>query len=239
MFTIHSITQYVLDVLFPIHCLSCDREGEWLCLRCAKLVRLNSRQACPVCRQSRTGAVCSACRLKTPLDGLLVACDYDQPIVKTLTHSFKYLPVPSLVHPITSLMWQCLCQIKGDNWPDVLRNKQTIITPVPLHTRRFRNRGFNQSELIADELAHFVRLRVVQLLDRHRYTDSQMTLDRPDRLKNVVGAFTLAPDFEKMPENVIIIDDVATTGATLHECASVLKSHGAKTVWGFVVARGS
>jgi ComF family protein len=239
MITLKTIQQYILDILFPIHCLGCDREGEWLCGQCYKKIRLNTQQVCPVCRRPGTGKVCPGCKMNTALDGLLVTSDYEQLIVKNLIHTLKYLSIPSLAQPLASLTWQCLNQFKTNEWPSILRNKYTVITPVPLHNRKLRTRGFNQSKLIANELASLMRLTVVNLLIRTRHTKSQMSLDRHERLKNVIGAFSIRSEFEKMPENVIIIDDVATTLATLHECASVLKSHGVTTVWGIVVARGS
>ncbi|MFH1207312.1 MAG: ComF family protein [Patescibacteria group bacterium] len=239
MVSLHAIKQFILDILFPIHCLGCDQEGEWICDRCMKRIRLNARQACPVCRQPGMGDVCPGCRSKTALDGLLAVCDYDQPLVQACIHTLKYLAIPSLAPPIVVLMWRCLTQLSPLPKPSILSNKNTALTPVPLHARRLKNRGFNQSELIAKEIGRLAGLPSVELLVRTCYTESQMSLTRAERLKNVLGAFSIKSDFEKMPENVIIIDDVATTLATLHECASVLKSHGAKTVWGLVVARGS
>ncbi|MFA6553648.1 MAG: hypothetical protein WCT27_04435 [Patescibacteria group bacterium] len=142
----------------------------------------------------------------------------------------------ALAHTAAQIIWQCLKRLPTTN---AITAKPTILVPVPLHPRRLRNRGFNQSKLIANELGELLGAKVEDLLVRTRYTESQMSLARHERLQNVIGAFKMKNDFEKMPENVIIIDDVATTLATLHECASVLKSHGAKTVRGFVVARGS
>ncbi len=236
MISLQEIQQFILDTIFPIHCLGCDQEGLWLCANCLKTIRFNTQQACPICRQKKYGGVCSACRSKTSLDGLVVCCDYEQPLVKACIHTFKYSGVTSLADPIASLL---LLSIHSQSQPDIPLSNNGVLVPVPLHARRLKNRGFNQSKLIAEKVGIKLNMPVADLLIRARYTDSQMTLTREERLTNVIAAFTTKNHFEKIPENVIIIDDVATTLATLHECASVLKSHGAKTVWGLVFARGS
>jgi len=236
MFLFNTFKNFILDILFPVHCLGCDLEGDWMCQSCLQNVSLQTQQTCPICRIPGTGRVCPGCRRKTALDGLFVACHYEQPVVQACIHSLKYLGVVSLALPIATYLWH---HYKTSPTQSLFDGTYAALTPVPLHPRRRRYRGFNQSALIAKEFSKLANLSVSELLIRKRYTESQMTLSRPERLTNVVGAFACAPGFEKIPENVIIIDDVATTLATLHECASVLKSHGAKTVWGLVVARGS
>ncbi|MEK7524366.1 MAG: phosphoribosyltransferase family protein [Patescibacteria group bacterium] len=109
---------------------------------------------------------------------------------------------------------------------------------MPLHPRRHRFRGFNQSKILAQEIGKYWQSPVQEILKRHRYTPPQVELSRNNRLKNVRGAFSLIYGTRINPQaTYFLIDDVCTTGTTLRECARVLKHHGAQKVWGFVIAR--
>lgn len=111
-----------------------------------------------------------------------------------------------------------------------------VLTAVPLHNQKLRERGFNQSYLLARELSVRTGLKMSECLTRSRYTLSQTkTGSVGERRKNVSGAFSCDPDVKG--KRVILIDDVVTSGATLDECARVLKEAGALSVWGFTFAR--
>jgi ComF family protein len=120
------------------------------------------------------------------------------------------------------------------------RANNKIIIPVPLHVKRFRWRGFNQSELLADSIALHFKLPVEKtVLVRQKNNIPQVEVkDRKDRIENIKDAFICSSNEKVKDKTVILIDDVATTSATLGECAKALKSAGAKEVWGVVVARG-
>jgi ComF family protein len=107
---------------------------------------------------------------------------------------------------------------------------------VPVHPARQRERGYNQAELIALALARHARLAVCDPLVRTRETTKQHKLDRAGRLRNLQGAFAPRPG-SRVPQRVILVDDILTTSATLEACASVLREAGAKEVFGFTLAR--
>jgi ComF family protein len=117
-----------------------------------------------------------------------------------------------------------------------------IILPVPLHRRRQRERGYNQSALLAQQLGAAVQIPVrLDLLRRHRYTRSQTRLNPQQRSQNVHGAFSCdsrpgAPQ-AIAGQRLLLIDDVATTGATLLACAQVLRDKGARSIWALTLAR--
>ncbi len=121
------------------------------------------------------------------------------------------------------------------------------IIPVPLHPRRLRWRGFNQSlllaEHIAEELTPLLKIEVLDILSRARFNQPQMKIKNyQERLQNVKDIFTFRPDTDPSlikNKSILLVDDIATTGATLEECAKVLKSAGAKKVFAAVVARQS
>jgi competence protein ComFC len=120
-----------------------------------------------------------------------------------------------------------------------------IIIPVPLHKRKLRYRGFNQSQLLAnaisDNLAPPIKIRTADILERKKYNPAQMEIKNyQKRIENVKNIFSLRPDFDKiMLRNkiVLLVDDIATTGATLQECTKVLKENGVKKVFAVVAAR--
>ncbi|MFC1780234.1 ComF family protein [Patescibacteria group bacterium] len=121
--------------------------------------------------------------------------------------------------------------------------RKSMITFIPLNPWRKRSRGFNQAELLAVKLSKCQDVKCVKLLKRVRNTRKQVGLKRAERLNNLKEAFALNEKTAKQltakqKSKVIIVDDVMTTGATLEECAKVLKKAGIKEVYGLVVARG-
>ena len=113
-----------------------------------------------------------------------------------------------------------------------------VLTPVPLHPRRLRSRGYNQSALLAKELSKKLGLDMNQsLLIRPKNNQPQVSASRDERRENVQGSFRC--DGRADGRTVILVDDVATTGSTLSACAAVLKSAGASSVWCLVLARES
>lgn len=233
----------LLDALFPIFCLSCQKEGEWLCANCLAEMKILDFQVCPACEKNITdkGFLCPVCReaRKSRLDGLIAAVSYEDPALKKLVHNFKYRFVSDISRLLGKLILKAL--VRNDfPLPD-------LILPVPLHPRRLRWRGFNQSLLIAryisGELAPLMAIEIPDILERQKYNQPQMNVKNyKERLKNVKNIFALKrdanPDLIKN-KNILLIDDIATTGATLEECAKVLKSAGAKKVFAAVAARQS
>jgi ComF family protein len=110
------------------------------------------------------------------------------------------------------------------------------LVPVPVHAARERQRGYNQAALLADALATQARLPVRHILERRRATARQHGLGKAARLHNLRGAFALR-DGARIPQHVILVDDILTTSATLEACAQVLRDAGAAAVYGFAIAR--
>jgi ComF family protein len=113
-----------------------------------------------------------------------------------------------------------------------------LLVPVPLHRRRERERGFNQSAVLAGELAGRTHLEMREVLERRRYTATQTQLDRRRRRQNLRDAFVLRKNADVTDLNILLVDDVLTTGSTLDACAGVLREAGAASVRALTVARG-
>lgn len=144
-------------------------------------------------------------------------------------HDLKYHNIRALAVPLAGLM------------RDYLRTdpiQADVIMPVPLHPRRLRERGYNQSALLAREIARLTGMEPEEtILVRGRYLLPQArTGSVEERRRNVAGAFSLSAQGVQ-GKSVLVIDDVSTSGATLNECASVLKAGGARAVWGLTLAR--
>lgn len=224
---------FVLELLFPTLCQSCGAEGTYLCRVCAASVA-RAADACLECRKiSLLGKIHQECRgKKWNLEGVLVAASYQELGIRNLVWHLKYSGVTKIGELLAVLMVDYVVE---KDLADYFAGYAVV--PVPLHKRRLRLRGFNQAEVLANNFAQRLGLPYLPVLQKTRGTPRQVDLTKQDRLKNLDGAVACRPDVNLADKKIILIDDVATTGATLNECAKVLKNAGAAEVWGFVVAR--
>ncbi len=254
--------EFILDLIFPINCLGCGREGDWLCLTCSRSIELRRQFNCPICQKnSPWGRVCESCQGDSFLDGLWVPADYHQELLALLIQTYKYKFISDLGDPLSRIIKNFLDQLlvfKKTNDSNLLNQgldrhqlmrllgrsgifidfPSNLLVPVPLHPKRLKERGFNQSEILARELSRHFSLELgPAVLERCRYTTPQVELAASERKINILGAFVCSDPSVKN-KNVILVDDVFTTGATMQECAKVLKKSGASEVWGLVIARG-
>ncbi len=151
-------------------------------------------------------------------------------IVRDRIHQFKFGRRLEWVPPLVELL-QTTYETWGISPPG-------LIIPVPLHLNRLKERGFNQSALLAKELARRLDLQVsYEILVRKKWTEPQTRLNRAQRLKNVRGAFDATGRESVRDVKILLIDDVFTTGETLSECARTLKKKGASEVHALTVTR--
>lgn len=221
-----------LDIIFPKRCVECGRAGDYVCYDCAAKIEIIKTSTCAVCGKiSKYGQFCAACKVKRDikLSGLIVAASYDEGPTREMIHHLKYSGFTGLASLLSEIIYQ--------NLQNNLPKRQSVIVPVPLHKKREGLRGFNQSELIAKELSKKLNIPGGCAISRIKDTKTQVNLDRKQRKENLIGAF--ACDDKELVEgkDVLLIDDVATTLATLNECAKILQKAGAKKIWGVVVAK--
>lgn len=204
-----------LDLLFPKRCFGCREPGAFLCELC--LERLPRNRDFLV-RESWWA-----------LDGIFVIAPYaKQSLLQECIKAMKYHHAPDLAIRLGTWMGAHLelDELRADG-----------LIPIPLHPRRERARGYNQARLLAQGLAEVCGLSVCEPLVRVRATPPQAQLDREHRLRNLAGAFSVRLPSAVLNKKFILVDDVCSTGATLNECAQVLKAAGAAEVWGCVLAR--
>ncbi len=226
-----------LDCLFPINCLGCQKENHWLCSNCRQKIKTSTEQVCPKCEKNLTpdGKVCHHCRPDSPLDGLLVCASYQDRQLRQTIHNFKYRFVSDLAIPLGKILTE---KIGSSSIP-----LPDLILPVPLHPRRERWRGFNQSHLLAKQVSqnltpNFEISLDSKTLQRIRFTDSQMKIKNyQKRYLNLKNAFKIIDPEKIRQKRILLIDDIATTGATIFECAEVLREAGASEIFAVVLAR--
>jgi ComF family protein len=218
----------LLDLLLPPRCGGCRQPGSWLCAGCRARIRRLEEPLCARCGAELESAASCSCRGRLRhLGRLRAAAAYEGPLERCI-HRFKYEGWRVLARPLASLLEDRLA-VDGLAAP--------LVAAVPLHERRESERGYNQSALIARELARSLRMPApLTGLKRLRDTPPQVGLDRLRRRENVDAAFVWeAPPLHGQP--VLLVDDVATTGATLDACACALRRSGSGAVTGIVLAR--
>lgn len=205
---------FVMNLVFPQICAGCGVSGSSLCGECLRKLGEVFIQ----------GAIC--------VDGFTVffAAEHSE-LLKKVLHQFKYISDDVLAEALGMLLVMRMGKIIID--------APYVFTPIPLHYARERERGFNQSDLLAKVIVRELSGDVMHLLERKRETKIQATLSRKERIDNVKGAFGMRKNFiEKMPETVFVLDDVITTGSTFVECARVLRAAGVKRVYGIMLSHG-
>ena len=214
VFSLASVAlEYVAAALAPPHCASCDEPVPVLAAFCAACAATIERAPAPD-------------RADTPVAALVYGGAAARAVVR-----MKYGQRPDLARPLGDILWRAV-EPMAAAWAG------SIVVPVPLHAMRLAERGYNQSALIARGLARRLGAPMHALaLVRVRDTPRQAVLEREARLRNVVGAFAVAKPAAVAGRDVVLVDDVCTTGATLAAAGTALKEAGAQAVRGVVVAR--
>jgi competence protein ComFC len=217
-----------LDLLFPPQCGGCGKNGSRWCDECQERVMQLSGILCDVCGlpQDRSG-MCDLCLASRPHFRSLRAWTAFEPPVQHALHKLKYRRDVAMGDALAAQMTSF---VKELNWP------VDVIIPIPLGRQRMRERGYNQVAMIAKPLAMALEIRYAPSeLRRNKETRSQVGLSREERRRNVKEAFR--GGLGVVGKNVLIMDDVSTTGSTLSAGAEALYSAGAKDVYALTVAR--
>lgn len=238
---LHALSECVADWFYPRVCPACgqpsDRPGRHLCWACFQRVELHTQSLCSLCGHPAEGPVqhafvCGACEAAKPAFDKARAAGHFRGVLRELIHPFKYGQALWLKRDLADLLAGCLSAHFSAAEVDV-------VVPVPLHPVRLRERSYNQAGLLAKELAARISRRCdARSLVRIRKTESQTRFDAASRRINTLGAFAVARPEWVAQRRVLLVDDVMTTGATLSECARMLKKAGAHQVWAVTVARG-
>lgn len=216
----------LLDLVFPVHCVGCNKPKEELCLECISTFRQSDRETA---------------------EWIYPLYDYRDPILKKSIWCLKYKNKKGLAKIFAELIYEKLVEELSDLEP--LENfRNPIIIPIPLSNQRKRERGYNQTELIVREIDKINTNRKgtglefnYNMLEKNRETPHQAHIEnRKERLRNLIGSFSFRNNKENIAliknRNIILVDDITTTGATLNEAKKVLKKSGAKKILAFTLA---
>ncbi len=196
------------EIIFPKKCLGCKKAGKYFCEECRKTIRKNDQ---------------------ADLDG--TSLFKYRGIIKTAVKALKYQFLTDMEEELGELMDKGL---EDKELKEFIKLKPKV-QALPLYWKRHNWRGFNQAEILARITERKFKLERVDCLERVKETKPQAELKRKERLKNVKGIFQVKPG--KLPESILLVDDVWTTGATMKEARRVVKKAGVKRVWSLTLAR--
>ncbi len=219
-----TILYAILDILFPSRCLACNKRGPEICPNCLSTLREAERES---------------------EDWIFPMFDYREPVIKKALHNLKYKNKRRLSKIFAEILYGRILEELADLY--LLENfLKPVLIPIPLSKKRYRERGFNQTELICKEILALDKANNstasnfelnTKLLTKPIETIHQAHIkNRSARLKNLKGSFVVESPAQIKNRNVILIDDITTTGATLSEARKVLKQNGARKIIAFTVA---
>lgn len=227
------VQQIILDLLYPPSCVCCRQAGAWLCLACVAAIEYFPAPRCIKCdlsipKISQT-MLCQTCERQPMLylDGIRTVAPHKDPLRQAI-HALKYQKQPEVALRLGWLLVECWRTRGGFQIDGLL--------PIPLHANRQQERGFNQSERLANVMSqHLATPLCDNILIRTRDTASQVGLSRQERLQNMGNAFVASP--QAAGKRWLLVDDVCTTGSTLMACAHALRTQGAQAVWAITLTR--
>lgn len=227
-YTAYRLIWSALDLLFPPECGGCGKMGSCWCLDCQKNIKILKENLCEVCGLPLEKAgICTVCQLDRPhFCALRAWAVFDNPVRNAL-HKLKYKRNISMGYALAA---QMVAFVRDLDWPI------DMIIPIPLGKHRLKERGYNQVAMIAMPLAMALSVEYAPgELTRSKETRSQVELTKRERKENVKGAFQAGVGVKG--KNVLVLDDVSTTGSTLSSSAEALYLSGAKNVYALTVAR--
>lgn len=236
-----NLLKTVLDLIYPRSCAGCGapvrKEPLHICWDCLAGFNVITDPFCALCGDPVDGVVeheynCSWCQSRRPYFDLARSAAYYKGALRTALHSFKYEHVTCLSRDFVPLLSACV----NTHYSQICFD---AVTFVPLYPKKERKRTYNQAKLLAKELAKIINLPLLSnCLYRVRHTLTQTDLTAFERRVNVLNAFHAEEKGWLEGRNLLLVDDVMTTGSTVNECANVLKRAGAAHVYVVTVARG-
>lgn len=216
------ILKNFLDFIWPQFCLGCKTEGALCCGFCLNdiLLKENNEINWP----DKNNKYFKSC---------YICCDYQNKLLQKIIKNYKYSYLENMAVILVDILEK---QSRRLNLP-----KNTIISNVPLHKRKKKIRGFDQTELLAKELSNRLELEYSPLLVRKRHTQAQAKLSKEQRQKNISDAFlankTASLSNHETASNILLIDDVTTTGSTFNQAAKALSKVGYKNIYCLAIAK--
>lgn len=222
----------LLELVYPTYCAGCGGHGDVFCPACAQsLVRVDAAVSCPVCgRTVGTASVCGDCTMhKKPFEQGFFGFSYEGPLREAM-HAFKFQGRKDAGRTLVRMLKDAVAPLGG---------LIDVIVPLPVTERRLKERGFNQSYIIGEEIARMTgKPLIYSVLRKVRETRDQYTLSKNERKRNIRGAFAVVHGQRDISrKSVLLVDDLYTTGNTAAEAARTLRRAKARSVALFALAR--
>ena len=227
---VHNVIWKIIDFIFPPQCAGCGEIGERFCKNCSGQVQMITATVCDKCGEPIANSLhdVETCKIQLKNIKMIRAFSFYQPPLSSAIKNLKYHQDIGVAEVLANF----LVELYNKNKLDI-----DMVIPVPLSSKRLHERGYNQSFLLALPLSMKIQKPInKQSLRRVIDTQSQVGLDRHERSNNVSGAFFANSELVR-GKNILLIDDVSTTGSTLEACASALKLAGANDIVGLTLAR--
>ncbi len=222
-----TIIGQLTKLIFPVECLGCGIEGDWVCLGCQKKLIVSRSEQCALCSKAAINGICQKCREATKIDGIIAVYPYKERVVQQLIKRVKYRGHTDALETAARICRKSIL--------DRLPKEELAITFVPIDKKKMADRGFNQAEELAKKICQN-GWPVESLFIKTKITPAQAKLGRKERINNLRQAFKLKT--KNLSKNIIIFDDVITTGTTIKELAKLLKRKGVQEVWAVTIAHG-
>ena len=224
-----------IDLIFPKICLGCncrlEKEQFFLCSECEALLEFLYGNVCEICGSVKLTNQCRSCETNTFSFDKARSVFHFNKVVQNLIHELKY----SEMTKTAKYLGEFACEYLSKFQP--FKNVD-IIMPVPLHKVKKRARGFNQAEFLTKEIAEKMNWQhISNLILRKKFTKTQTKLKRKQRQVNVSGAFVLNPKFDVAKKNILIVDDVFTTGSTVNAISKLLKNNAVSKIYVLTIAK--
>ncbi len=224
-----------IEFVFPTQCVTCKIYGQGvICPTCRASLENITPESFVSRQPSQDWKIEDSLKAQTYLEKVYYFYYYND-VIHSLIAEIKYEGRKQLIKYVIDLILQSK-EFKNINFSDI-----QFITFVPLHKNKAAIRGFNQSQLLAQELSKILNIPCIEILEKHRQTKNQANLDRQERLSNLENAFSINPNLTKDLDvnSILIIDDICSTGTTLNECAKAIKKFYTNTkIYGLCLARG-
>ncbi len=231
-----NILQSILDIIFPKKCVLCRKHDTFLCSDCKKQIKYKKTQKCINCGKiNNCGKLCYECKKLFYFEYAITATKFNNKDIKKIITLLKYKFVKDIGKDIGLILAVFFEKLKNEvKELENFINTKPLIIPVPLHKKRIKWRGFNQAEIISKHFAPKFNLSINTNLIRLQYTDPQVNLNKSERLKNVKNIFKYTGNLNK--KNIILIDDVITTGSTAKYASKALKQANAGNIMVLTIA---
>ena len=225
----------IIDLIFPKICLGCNcklgKQQTFLCAECETPLEFLTGNICEICGSIKEINHCKTCETNTfSFDKACSVFHFNQ-IVQNLIHELKYSEMTKIAKYLGGFAGEYLRKFEPFKNVD-------IIAPVPLHKVKKRARGFNQAEFLTKEIAEKMNWQhIPNLILRKKFTKTQTKLKRNQRQINVSDAFVLNSKFDVAQKNILIVDDVFTTGSTVNAISKLLKNNAVSKIYVLTIAR--